>query len=563
MDRSVSVDLDLEPGTYSVLMRVTADRIYYRDRPEQVIRDTCRDRRNKLIQIGLAYDLAHAKGQIKETDAEKKVREEREAKKKAADHKKRRGELRAKWLKDWEVEKKRVARQKRHEKKKEAHDRKVEARKAARASTMNKEVTTGEQGAIAGAVDDPSAEQEPPELTNPKAQPDLPTTDGNVEPGAGEGQAPPADTIETINPSANGETVKATDTSTDDAAPETQSDNKSGTGNDQIPTADGTETIRQLAEQAPAKASTEAATLTTDGKDQSKVEEVQTSAAEGSSSPPTASPEASATEGTKPLEGASESTKTATEVPSTSGNDQAAEVEHADSVSKAASAASEKAASFEAALRNIPSVVVNDATPTDKVNGTAPGTVVETALVAGTIPPLSTAAAEDNTWEYDSLASFDSSMDTDLDLPPTPPPEVARDYATGVPPLPAPEEENENQEFEDDPWNAVCVVGLRVYSKDKDATIQIVRPKSELEGETELDVDDNSKGASGELSGKTDEDEEKKDDEVKAEIEVNGAKNKENDDVKAEIEVNGGGEKKDEDLKPEVKEGIPEDIGTV
>lgn len=546
MDRSVSVDLDLEPGTYSVLMRVTADRIYYRDRPEQVIRDTCRDRRNKLIQIGLAYDLAHAKGQIKETDAEKIAREEREAKKKAADHKKRRAELRAQWLKDWEIEKKRVARQKRHERKKEAHDRKVEARKAARASAINTEEKTGEQDANAGAVDDPSAGQEPSKSTDTTAQTNLPTTDGNVEPGAGEGQTPPADIIEAINRSADGETSKATDTSTEDAAPVTQNDSKQNTGDDQTPTTDGTENIGQSADQATAKANIEAATPTTDGKDQSKVEEVQTSVAEGSSGPQAASPEASATEVNKPVEGASEYTKTATEVPSASGNDQAAGVEHADGVSRPNTAASEKAANFEAALRNVPSVVVNGATPTDEINGTAPGTDVGIALVAGTIPPPSTVAAEDNSWEYDSLASFDSSMDTDLDLSPTPPPEVVRDFVTGLPPLPAPEDENENQEFEDDPWNAVCVVGLRVYSKDKDATIQIVRPKSEIEGETELDVDDNSKGASGGLSAKADE-----------------AAKKKNDDAKAGIEVNGAEERKDEDLEREIKEGIPEDIGTV
>ena len=562
MDRSVSVDLDLEPGTYSVLMRVTADRIYYRDRPEQVIRDTCQGRRNKLIQIGLAYDLAHAKGQIKETDAEKQAREEREAKKKAADHKKRRAELRAKWLKDWEIEKKRVARQKRHEKKKEAHDKKVEARKAARASEESKEVITGEQDANVGAVDEPPTEQEPSQSTDTKAQPDLPTTDGNVEPETGEEQTAPADIIDATNGSADGETLKANDNGTEDAVPATQSDSKPITGDDQIPAADGTETIGQSAEQAPAQASTEDPITKTESKDQSKVEDMQTSAAEGSSGPPSASPEASATEGTKTLEGATESTETAAEVPSAPGNDQAAEVENADGVSKATSAASEKAASFEAALRNVPSVVVNGATPTDKVNGTAPGTFVGTALVAGTIPPPSTAAAEDNSWEYDSLASFDSSMDTDLDLSPTPPPEVARDYITGVPPLPAPEEENENQEFEDDPWNAVCVVGLRVYSKDKDATIQIVRPKSEIEGETELDVDDNSKGASGGLSGKAEEFKKEKEDDVKAEIEVNGAEEKKDGDVKAGIEVNGAEEKKD-DVEPEIKEGIPEDIGTV
>jgi hypothetical protein len=33
--------------------------------------------------------------------------------------------------------------------------------------------------------------------------------------------------------------------------------------------------------------------------------------------------------------------------------------------------------------------------------------------------------------------------------------------------------EEEEDEFERDPWNAVCVLGLRVYSKDTDVTIEV------------------------------------------------------------------------------------------
>jgi hypothetical protein len=43
-----------------------------------------------------------------------------------------------------------------------------------------------------------------------------------------------------------------------------------------------------------------------------------------------------------------------------------------------------------------------------------------------------------------------------------------------------------------DPWNAVCVVGLRVYSKDPDLRIEIVMPG---EGEKPgLDIDDKQAG---------------------------------------------------------------------
>lgn len=455
MDRSVSVDLDLEPGTYSVLMKVSAERISYRNSPEQVIRDTCRDRQNKLIQIGLAYDLAHAKGQIKETDVEKKARQEREAKHEGLVHEKRRKELRKKWFKNWTVERKRVARQKRHAKKKEEHDKKAEARKAATANVLNRDATAGDKDATASA-------------------------------------------------------------------------------------ADGTETVDQATQQQPLDA-TESATqdrpATTDSPAEFKTDGAEAPAAEDPEELPAESQKA-IMEGSAGPADAPASIKDAATMPSPRPDGQAADSKTVNHQVKYDTAASEKAAAFEAALQTVPSVLVNGAVPNGNASCTAPDSVAGTIPVAGTIRLPSTAAAEDNTWEYDSLGSFDSSIDTDLDLPPTPPPESADDAAGTARPAQNPDEENENQVFEDDPWNAVCVVGLRVYSKDKDTSILIVRPKSEVEGETELDIDDNSKGASGEVSGQ------EKDAEEGEEKE---------------------GEKKtvDDGIGTEVKNRIPEDIGRV
>lgn len=63
-----------------------------------------------------------------------------------------------------------------------------------------------------------------------------------------------------------------------------------------------------------------------------------------------------------------------------------------------------------------------------------------------------------------------------------------------------PEEEDPDDRFERDPWNAVCVVGLRVYSKDGDVTIDVVRPKREEAKKGKgldrtLDIDDSAKDA--------------------------------------------------------------------
>lgn len=60
---------------------------------EEVVRNNAKDRRDKLVRIGLAYDLAHAKGLISETDEEKKARKKAEAKKKAKEKKEMKDKL--------------------------------------------------------------------------------------------------------------------------------------------------------------------------------------------------------------------------------------------------------------------------------------------------------------------------------------------------------------------------------------------------------------------------------------------------------------------------------------
>jgi len=88
MRRSVSAELDLdEVGEYSVLIKITAQRDFTALPVETVIRENAKERRDKLVRIGLAYDLAHAKGQVEETEGEKKSREKAEARAKAKERK--------------------------------------------------------------------------------------------------------------------------------------------------------------------------------------------------------------------------------------------------------------------------------------------------------------------------------------------------------------------------------------------------------------------------------------------------------------------------------------------
>ncbi|PYH91070.1 cysteine proteinase [Aspergillus ellipticus CBS 707.79] len=115
MCRNVNVEVDLEPARYHVLMKVTAYRNNDKLPTEEAVRRLAPLRREKLLQIGLSYDLAHAKGIVQETENEKRVNEEREERRKAAERRKLREEIKKSLQKEWIREQKLEARRQRIE----------------------------------------------------------------------------------------------------------------------------------------------------------------------------------------------------------------------------------------------------------------------------------------------------------------------------------------------------------------------------------------------------------------------------------------------------------------
>jgi hypothetical protein len=81
--------------------------------------------------------------------------------------------------------------------------------------------------------------------------------------------------------------------------------------------------------------------------------------------------------------------------------------------------------------------------------------------------------------ELELLQDFE--FDSDIDMPPEDP-QHGKQQHTGDP------GPDQNEGIED-PWNAVCVVGLKVFSKDPQLRLQVVRPESG-DGEAPLDRDD-------------------------------------------------------------------------
>lgn len=87
MNRSVNVELDLAAGEYVVVVRIDAQRNERLMPVEEVVRAHAKDRREKLMRIGLAYDVAHSKGKIIESAEEKEAREAYELRKRARERK--------------------------------------------------------------------------------------------------------------------------------------------------------------------------------------------------------------------------------------------------------------------------------------------------------------------------------------------------------------------------------------------------------------------------------------------------------------------------------------------
>ena len=94
--RSVSVDLDLEAGNYNISIKIEPSRAHYRT-AESVIESEAPYRKQKLLQIGRNFELAHAKGKLREKEQEirrqKKEQARRETRERQAKLRRRRHEI--------------------------------------------------------------------------------------------------------------------------------------------------------------------------------------------------------------------------------------------------------------------------------------------------------------------------------------------------------------------------------------------------------------------------------------------------------------------------------------
>ncbi|PCD44902.1 hypothetical protein AU210_000352 [Fusarium oxysporum f. sp. radicis-cucumerinum] len=74
--RSINCEVELEPGTYEVIPKITAERYYWLPTVQKMVKMGADSNPQKLRQIGLQYDLAHAKGGIEEDEEEPSKKED-------------------------------------------------------------------------------------------------------------------------------------------------------------------------------------------------------------------------------------------------------------------------------------------------------------------------------------------------------------------------------------------------------------------------------------------------------------------------------------------------------
>ena len=119
-NRSISAEVDLEPGIYEVLPKIVAKRNSDAPDVHEVVMKVAERNPQKLRQIGLNYDIANAKGITELTEEEEKQKEQKKKaalekkKKKAEEADKEKAEFEA-WKKEekdeyeaWKKEKKRL-----------------------------------------------------------------------------------------------------------------------------------------------------------------------------------------------------------------------------------------------------------------------------------------------------------------------------------------------------------------------------------------------------------------------------------------------------------------------
>ena len=426
MNRSVSTELELDAGSYTVRIRITATRYQKRPTVEEVIRMNCKDRQEKLLQIGMSYDLAHAKGIIQETEEDKTRKAEREARDEAAAKTKAREEAKKRKYKEWLRNKKRIERIRREKERRDTHKKK-------------------KQG--------------------PKDRKSRATENGEEPKGAAEnGDTPRKDDSSLRNDDQNpGERVVSDD--------ETKREESQTKVEDFATPKDTTPSPSQSLEVEPASAPT--CDVNSD-KDTPNLSD-------------------------GPINGKPETALKLDSFGSTQ-----SQGEHSQNVPTLL----DKSLNPDKITQENMETSNGDLTPKEspvpavRVNGEE----MDNQVLPTPPPSPSSLGPRSDASEAETVVTYVSSIDTDLDDRYFEAEFGDDEFRNGSLAIaeggPIVDDDNDLEEYSSDPWNAVCVVGLRLYTKVGQASVKVIRPSEDDEKqekeETPLDVDDPMRSMSDE-----------------------------------------------------------------
>lgn len=493
MDRSVSIELpSMLPGNYSVFISVVGERDSEALSIEEVVKRECKKRveNEKLAQVGYAYDLAHSKAAA-HLEAVKKLRKKADQKKASEARVKER-------RKNWE---KRHLNREITKKQGRKNNKKLEAKQAAREAKKRAEEELKPKDA--GVQTDIAPKEEKP--VEARAT-DVPKTDESKD-AKSDGKTPGLktkgqDTQKKEADKAAEDPAKAeTEPKREDSTPVVVDDAKSSDeeGEDtplatpsETPSlekteheasglsGDETETTpdekKEATETSKDKADDKAEDKTKD-KDQVKGEDNPEQPKDEDAKTPSAA--TSESSGTPQLTPKSDAATPDTDKAKPKDED------------KAAAAASSPTSTGSPPP---PPATSNPSPPPPPVQQKKPPNMYVTSDGESSASPV-----ED--WEA-LYSSDDMTRKPRMAAPPPAGQAVVSKYRD--------ETEDEN---EPDPWNAICVVGLRVYSKDEDLELRVVMEGGELgEGgmgeKGGVDLDNAQANAGGARSTKIHRDEE-------------------------------------------------------
>lgn len=450
MYRSVTTELYLEAGQYSVMVKITATRDKSRTKPEDVVKETCQTRPEKLMAVGLSYDLAHAKGRLKETGLEVKERRRRE----------RRDKRKLKAKKSFESQKlvdkknklKRLRLEAKEKAKKSREAKSIEIGKESESVRKSKDIESGQkdkQPEIVQATDNGieisiKVGESLFKTTMPQRADDAV---GGIEAVLHEGISKRLNV--TVEASDQAESAKSSGQTTSKQTKQpTENSDKQG----EISARSLEETIDESKDKVNTSRDTNIKVVADTEKGEGSGNENSTSTLGVA---PTTITESNST--------AEDSNKAEAQPNATLGNHEGAGQKIADRESTTETGG------------NVDDPCAVE--PDDQFKNLTLDDISDDGL----------------SWSSDIDAPPDSSSetDTDSDKEETTPPTTDSSQSTETP----------ADDLANDPWNAVCVFGLRVYSKGSQAEIEVVgKPDDEASIESKkLDVDDQAADATNEL----------------------------------------------------------------